>query len=160
MTRCVTDRVPVGLEESPAYCSTAEGELVLDSEDFIYSNLDLYTDMPILLPPSYELSVCRELSVCPVVTMEIVPLSALLPVLGFTICCVWAAHTIPESPDVYKFPLTFLPSLSCLLRSSLLLQLHHRYCLSAPQLCCGMATGLPVSIGVVAGGSLVSASSL
>ncbi len=115
-----------GLEESPAHCTTAEGELLLDSVDLIDSDLDLYVDMPILLPPSYELSVFPELSVCPVsakeaiyelsvypelficpvATTEVVPLYAVLPVLGFTIWCVWAAHTIPENPGAHKFPPT------------------------------------------------------
>ncbi len=56
-----------GAEESLAYCTAAEGEPALNSED----NSDFYTDMPILLPPSYELSVCPELSVCLVATMDI-----------------------------------------------------------------------------------------
>ncbi|KAL0170438.1 hypothetical protein M9458_035034, partial [Cirrhinus mrigala] len=37
----------------------------------------------------------------------------ILPVLGIVIWCVWAAHTIPESPHAHKFPLShsFLPPL-------------------------------------------------
>ncbi len=109
-----TERVPVDevrecedLEESLAHCTTTEGEQILDSEDFIYSNSDLYADMPILLPPSSELPVCPEMSVCPVTTTEVVPLSAVLPVLGVAIWCVWAAWAAwAENPSAHKFTST------------------------------------------------------
>ncbi len=98
-----------GLEESPAHCTTAEGELQLNSVDLIDSVLDLYADMPTLLPPTYEQSVYPELSTCPAATMEVIPLSAELPVLGIAIWCVWAAHTIPDNPGAHKFPPTHPP---------------------------------------------------
>lgn len=40
----------------------------------------------------YELSVSYESSVCPITTMEIIPLTAALPVMGVAIWCVWAAQ--------------------------------------------------------------------
>lgn len=55
-----------GAEESPDHCTTTGDELPLDSEDLIYLYSDLYEDMPILLQPSSELSVCHECTVCPV----------------------------------------------------------------------------------------------
>ncbi len=113
-----------GLEENPAHCTTAEGEHPQESEDLI--NFDMDSDMPCLLPSSephiypepsicpepsvcLEISVCPELSACPVTTMEVVSLSAVLLLLGVTIWCVWAAHTIPENPGAHKFPPTLLP---------------------------------------------------
>ncbi len=48
------------VEGSSAYCTMAEGE-----PSSVESDLDIYADMPPLLPPSSELSACPELSVCP-----------------------------------------------------------------------------------------------
>lgn len=112
-----------GAEESPVHCSTANGELRQDSGELI----DFYSDIPSLLPSSSELFVCpavteeavnelpvcpvttievcveqsvhHELSVRPVMTTEVIPLSAMLPVLGVAIWYVWAAYTIPETLD-------------------------------------------------------------
>ncbi len=96
------------VEGSSAHCTTAEGEIQLDSGDLIEFDMDIYADMPILLPPSSEISACPELSVCPVETTEVVPLSTVLPVLGVGFWCVWAAHTVPEIPGTHKFPPTLL----------------------------------------------------
>ncbi len=38
--------------------------------------------------------------------MEVIPLSAALPVLGVAIWCVWAALSVPENPGAHKFPST------------------------------------------------------
>ncbi len=48
-----------GAEESPTHCTAAEGEQSQDSEDLI--DWDTYADMPVLLPPSFELSSYPEL---------------------------------------------------------------------------------------------------
>ncbi|KAI2650018.1 Streptococcal surface protein B [Labeo rohita] len=42
----------------------------MDTVDFTDSNLDFFADVPILLPPASELSVCAEFSGCPVVLKE------------------------------------------------------------------------------------------
>ncbi len=123
-----------------------------DSEDLINFDLYLYSDMPCLLPSSEppihpklsvcpEISVCHELSACPEATMEVIPLWLELPVMGMALGCVWAAHTFSSPPDHPELP----PSLP------LPPPLHQ----SSP-----FAAGLPVSIGLMAGGSLVSASGL
>ncbi|KAL0170155.1 hypothetical protein M9458_034751, partial [Cirrhinus mrigala] len=54
-------------EEGPAHCTSAEGELKLDlgQMDLINFNEDIYADMPPLIPPSSELSIDPEPSVCP-----------------------------------------------------------------------------------------------
>ncbi|KAL0170920.1 hypothetical protein M9458_035516, partial [Cirrhinus mrigala] len=83
------------------HCTAAEGELSQDSVD----NVDIYTDMPPLLPPSFELFVCPELL-------------SLLPQLRHHCLLAAPQHTLS------------LPSVG------------------------GIGTGLPVSICVVAGGSL------
>ncbi len=59
-------------------------------------------------------------------TTEVIPLSAMLPVLGVAIWCVWPVYTIPETPDCYDFPpsLPLPPPLLCPLSSSALLPLH------------------------------------
>ncbi len=109
--RWIMQRRGEGLEESPAHCTTTEGECPQDSEDLLNFDLDLYSDMPCLLPSSEppicpELSICPQLSACPEATTEVVPLSLALPVLGVTIWCVWAAHTVLENPGAHKFPPT------------------------------------------------------
>ncbi len=61
---------------------TADREPELDATnelspvDLIDSVLDLYADMPTLLPQTYEQSVYPELSTCSAATMEVIPLSA------------------------------------------------------------------------------------
>ncbi len=104
-------------EESPTHCSTADGELRQDSKELI----DFYSNIPSLLPSSsemftypvltkeavYELPVCPvmtteicvelsvhpELSVSPVTTTEVIPLSTALPVLGVrNLVCVGCIH--------------------------------------------------------------------
>ncbi len=92
-------------EGSSAHCTMAEGE-----PSSVDCYLDIYADMPPLLPPSSELSACPELSVCPELfacpemTTEVVPLSATLPVLGVAMWCVWVAHTILEPFTCLDFP--------------------------------------------------------
>ncbi len=56
--------------------------------------VDLYADMPPLLPPFSELSACPELSASPETTMEVVPLSLALSMLELALwcACVWAAR--------------------------------------------------------------------
>ncbi|KAL0152561.1 hypothetical protein M9458_052284, partial [Cirrhinus mrigala] len=51
-------------EESPAHCTSAEGEQMQDSGDFI-NNIDIYADMLPIFPLSFELSVYPEPFVCP-----------------------------------------------------------------------------------------------
>ncbi len=130
------------VEGSSAHCTMAEGE-----PSSVDSNLDLYADMPCILPPSssvcpvmitevvFELSACPELSVCPelsacvTMTIEVVPLSLVLPVLGVALWCVWAAHTIPKCPDHPEIPPASLPHHLCTSPHH-----HHRCLLAAPLL--------------------------
>ncbi|KAI2653647.1 hypothetical protein H4Q32_013962 [Labeo rohita] len=50
-----------------------------------------------------------ELSIGPEPTMEIIIIYVILPVLEIVIWCVWAAQTIPESPDVTKSQISTHP---------------------------------------------------
>ncbi|KAL0177499.1 hypothetical protein M9458_026393, partial [Cirrhinus mrigala] len=121
-------------ERSSAQCNMAEGEMVADLGLFEAEGVfdwDLYADLPPLLLPSTELSETA--------MPELSPEWALLPELS------------PE--EAYKCPPSHLliPPPPLLSGSPSPSTLH---------LCSRLTTGLPVSIGVAAGGSLVSASSL
>lgn len=63
-----------GLEESLVHCTTAEGERPQDSEDLINLILDLYSDVPCLLPSS-ETPVCPESPICPELSVCLAPTS-------------------------------------------------------------------------------------
>ncbi|KAI2651799.1 Tetratricopeptide repeat protein 17 [Labeo rohita] len=146
-----------GLEESPTHCTICEGEIQLDSGDLIDCNMDIFVDMPVLLPPSSELpacpelSVCPKLSACPEMTTEVVPLSAALPVLGVVMWCLDLPPTLPLlHPPILPSPCCFSSTTAASCWPLCSPSAHH--------LCIGIATGLPVSIGIVPGGSLVSTS--
>lgn len=115
-------------EGSSTHCIMAEGDqLSMDNnEDLI--NLDIDANMPVLLPPSSELSSYPELYTC----LDFPPTLPLLP------------------PPI--IPTASSASLLCPGSPSAQTSAHH--------LCTGFAAGLPLSIGVMAVGSLVSASSL
>ncbi|KAI2663501.1 Chromatin-remodeling ATPase INO80 [Labeo rohita] len=109
-------------EESPAYCT---GDLI-----------DFYSE--VLLPSSSELPACPEMTMevalncLPILEYLSVPsrpwrlffLLDMLPVLGVTICCVWAAHTIPEpsichdSSSCHLLPPPIITAPSALLSSA------------------------------------------
>ncbi len=107
-----------GAEESPAHCTAAEGEQSQDSENLM--DWDTYADMPVLLPPSSELS------------------------------------SYPELPTYLDFPPTHPPSPAasyhpCHFSSATAASWQPLYSPSVHHLCGGIAAGLPVSIGVMAG---------
>ncbi|KAL0156913.1 hypothetical protein M9458_048159, partial [Cirrhinus mrigala] len=98
-------------EGSSAHCTVPEGEL--SSVDWILPALPLSSSACPEPSISPEPSICPELSACPEVTMEVVPLSLSLLVLGAALCCVWAAHTVSNPLDHSELPpsLPLLPPL-------------------------------------------------
>ncbi len=99
--------------------------------------------MPILLPPSSELSVCPELAVCPVKTTKVIPLSAALPVMGVAIFGVCGQHT--PSKKTLSVMISLPASLYCVLCHLL----SHCSCiLLVPQLILSLPS-VPISMGPV-----------
>ncbi|KAL0190597.1 hypothetical protein M9458_013295, partial [Cirrhinus mrigala] len=86
-----------GLKESPAHSTTAGGELPVDSKDLKDFDLDLYVDMPILLPPPSDLSVCPEHSVCPVSAKEAIYELSVCPVATKSSASPWLISS-PSPP--------------------------------------------------------------
>ncbi|KAI2666445.1 Relaxin receptor 1 [Labeo rohita] len=123
-----------GAEEGSAYCTMAEGEL---------SSADCA--LPAILLSS---SACPKLSVCP--ELSVSPVSAMEAICELSVCPELSA--CPEMTTESPFPTTCVPVLTITTAVS-----WQPLCSSsAHHLCGGIATGLLVSICIMAGGFLVS----
>ncbi len=86
-----------GLEESTAHCTTAEGERPQDSEDLINLILNLYSDMPCLLPSSHPLSAQNLLFAPNCLSVWPRPLTLILKLI--------TKHTVADSEAKSELPL-------------------------------------------------------
>ncbi|KAL0146565.1 hypothetical protein M9458_058196 [Cirrhinus mrigala] len=118
-------------EDSITHCTTAEGELNLDlGQNVINYEQDLKISEDVVI----KLPAHHELSVCVNFPPSLHPPS------------------LPPSVNTFQQPSYFNPTTAVTCQSLCSPSAHH--------LCGGFAAGLPVSIGVIAGGSLIFASSL
>ncbi len=147
---------------SSAHCTMAEGEPSSVTVIWIYmQTCPLFSCLRSELSACPELSVCPELFACPEMTTEVVPCPPHSSV-GVTMWCVWVGTHHPWTFYLSGFP-TQPPSPTSsisVLTIATTVSWQSLCSPSAHHLCGGIAAGLPVSIGVMAGGSLVSASSL